>query len=65
MTARRVLIAEDQAIFSQLLEKWLTSAGLTVRTVVNGEEAVAACKQWRPDLVSMVLRMISMSGMLP
>lgn len=62
MSVRRVLIAEDQVVFSQLLEKWLTGAGLEVRRVENGEVAVTEAKAWLPDLVLMDLRMPVVDG---
>lgn len=58
----RILIVEDQADSRLLLKRLLVSAGFIVFEANNGQEAVAAFKQYRPDFVWMDSRMPIMDG---
>jgi signal transduction histidine kinase/DNA-binding NarL/FixJ family response regulator len=59
----RLLIAEDQPENRLLLRKLLESLGFAVREAENGEEAVAICEDWRPNLIFMDIRMPVMDGL--
>jgi signal transduction histidine kinase/DNA-binding NarL/FixJ family response regulator len=59
----RLLIAEDQQENRLLLRKLLEPLGFAVREAENGEEAVAICEEWRPDLIFMDIRMPVMDGL--
>lgn len=59
----RLLIAEDQPENRLLLRKFLEPLGFELREAENGEEAVAACREWRPDLIFMDIRMPVMDGL--
>lgn len=58
----RILVAEDKAEIRQIMIKLLQPVGFDVREVNNGEEAIAICKSWCPDLVWMDMRMPVMDG---
>lgn len=58
----RVLLAEDHPENQKLFAMILSSLGLQVDTVNNGEEAVSACLEHSYDLVLMDIQMPVMSG---
>ena len=58
----RILIAEDRETSRLLLVKLLQSVGFQVRAVTNGKEALAAWREWQPDLIWMDMRMPVMDG---
>lgn len=57
-TGRSVLVADDDELLVQLLTHKLTQAGLSVRSVGDGEEALEAVAEDPPDL-------IVLDGMMP
>lgn len=59
----RILVAEDMPESRMLLAKLLKHVGFKVRTVENGEAAVALFKQWQPDFIWMDMRMPVMDGL--
>jgi len=59
----RLLIAEDQPENRLLLRWTLEPLGFDLREVVNGQEAVLFCEEWRPHLIFMDIRMPVMNGM--
>jgi PAS domain S-box-containing protein len=58
----RILVTEDKPEIRQILIKLLQPVGFDVREASNGEEAIALCKTWYPDLVWMDMRMPVMDG---
>ena len=58
----RILIAEDNWANRILLQNLLTDLGFTVKTAVNGQEAVNCWQSWRPHLIFMDIRMPLMNG---
>ena len=58
----RILVADDVKTNRMLLAQMLTSAGLTVREVTDGQEALEAFEDWRPHLVLMDVNMPVMGG---
>jgi CheY-like chemotaxis protein len=58
----RLLVVEDNGINRNLLVTLLQSVGFDVREAVNGREAVAIWKEWRPHLIWMDIRMPVMDG---
>ena len=58
----RVLIVDDHAENRDLLYEFLAQNGFEIRMAVNGEEAIAAFEQWKPDFIYMDLRMPVMDG---
>ena len=59
----RVLVAEDHPDNQRLLCELLTGAGLEVRAVGDGAAAVAAARDWRPQLIWMDLDMPVQDGL--
>ncbi|AQR60646.1 hybrid sensor histidine kinase/response regulator [Brevundimonas sp. LM2] len=58
----RVLLAEDNPVGALLVKTLLRREGCVVETVATGDEAVAAMKRARYDLVFMDMRMPVMDG---
>ena len=57
-----VLLAEDNAVNRLLAARLLENEGHQVRAVVSGQEAVAACRVERFDLILMDVQMPDMDG---
>src|SRR5215813_9767202 len=47
----RVLIVDDEADARELVTMMLAQGGAVVRTAVSAPEALAACDEWRPDIL--------------
>jgi CheY-like chemotaxis protein len=58
----RILLVEDNPVGALLAKTLLRREGCTVETAASGEEAVAALKRARYDLVFMDMRMPGMDG---
>ena len=58
----RVLLAEDNPVGALLARTLLRREGCVVETAATGDEAVAACKRARYDLIFMDMRMPGMDG---
>ena len=58
-----VLVADDEGVIRELLERHLTAIGCRVLTAETGEKAlVAAIRGEKPDLVLLDIRMPGMGG---
>ena len=58
----RVLVVDDDASVRRLLETLLTDAGYVAATARSGSEALSLAATWRPDCITMDLRMPGMDG---
>lgn len=58
----RVLIVDDNQQNAELLEAHLDGTGYDTRIATNGEDAVRAAKEWRPDVVLLDVMMPRVSG---
>ncbi len=58
----RILVVEDKLANRKLLSKLIESIGFEIREAVNGEEAIALCQSWSPQLIWMDMRMPVMDG---
>jgi DNA-binding NarL/FixJ family response regulator len=59
----RVVIAEDRRLIREAFEKMLGALGIeVVATATDGDEAVLRCRELRPDVVLMDLRMPRCDG---
>src|SRR5262245_55518669 len=47
----RALFVDDEADARELIAMMLTEGGAEVRTAVSATEALAACDEWRPDIL--------------
>ena len=60
--AKRVLIADDEPNIVMALEFLMEHGGYDVRTVRDGDEALTALEEFRPDLVLLDLMMPKRNG---
>ena len=58
----KILVVDDERHIRQALQASLESAGYEVQTAENGKEGVYCCREWRPALVLMDVRMPVMDG---
>ena len=58
----RILIADDREANRQLLTQTLATVGFRTREVVNGAEAIAAWREWKPQVILMDMSMPVMDG---
>jgi DNA-binding response OmpR family regulator len=63
MSARRVLIAEDEEAILAALEFVVRGAGHEARVARDGEQALAALGAWRPELVLLDVMLPRVSGL--
>ena len=62
MTARRILLVEDDRFLRRACEVSLRQRGYVVTTAVDGEEALRKVETERPDLILLDLLMPKMTG---
>ena len=62
MSAKRILVADDEAHILQVVSLKLRKAGFEVLTAQDGEEALEVAIQELPDLIITDLQMPYMSG---
>ena len=58
----RILIADDNPQNAELLEAHLDGTGYETRLAMNGEETLAAARDWKPDVLLLDVMMPKMSG---
>ena len=61
-TGKTVLVAEDKASLTKMLQFLFLSRGLNVQIAFNGEEALAKASELRPDLILLDIMMPKMDG---
>lgn len=59
---RRVLVVEDDASISRLLQLELEHRGMEVHLVADGREMLPALARWRPDVVILDILLPGMDG---
>src|SRR5579864_2114459 len=57
-----ILVAEDDAVLRNLYIKKFTVAGYDIRAVEDGEQAIAALIQQKPDIALLDIHMPKMDG---
>jgi len=62
MECRRILVVDDDASVRCFLETVLSDAGYAVAQASSGSEALRLAASWRPDCITMDLRMPGMGG---
>jgi CheY-like chemotaxis protein len=62
MTAKRVLVVDDNPLSRKLLADMLGAEGYRVRDASSGNEALSAIAEERPDLVLLDIMMPGMDG---
>ncbi len=63
MSARRILVVDDEQGIRAALSQLLEFEGYEVRTVAGAAPAFEAIAQWRPDLVFLDVKMAGMDGL--
>jgi len=58
----RVLIVDDSQPNAELMEAHLDGSGLDTRIVPDGEAALAAARDWQPDVILLDVMMPRLSG---
>ena len=58
----RILIADDSVMNAELLEAHLDGSGFETRIVTNGEDTLAAARDWKPDIILLDVMMPRLSG---
>jgi DNA-binding response OmpR family regulator len=58
-----ILIAEDDAVLRNLYIKKFALSGYEIRTAQDGEEAMAALQQKKPDVLILDIHMPKMTGL--
>ena len=58
----RILIADDNQANAELLEAHLDGTGYDTRIVSNGEDTLAAARDWAPDVILLDVMMPKLSG---
>ena len=59
---QKILFVEDDADFNELITEKLENQGYIVRSIVDGAEAVAAFREFEPDLVLLDWQLPNKSG---
>ena len=63
-TAQRVVVADDSRLMRRILSDALGRQGFdVVATAADGDEALAACNQFRPDAMTLDLHMPGLDGL--
>ena len=61
--APRVVVADDSAFMRRLISDVLTRDGMrVVAEAANGREAIDACREYKPDVLSLDLAMPEVDG---
>jgi DNA-binding response OmpR family regulator len=58
----RILIADDSQANAELLEAHLDGTGYDTRIAFNGEDTLAAAREWNPDVILLDVMMPKLSG---
>jgi DNA-binding response OmpR family regulator len=58
----RILIADDNPANADLLEAHLDGTGYETKVAANGEDTLAAARDWSPDLILLDVMMPRLSG---
>lgn len=59
---RRILVVEDEPLLRRVIARNLTARGLAVREAATAEEAVAAVRAERPDLLLLDINLPDRTG---
>src|SRR5438874_4754021 len=58
----RILIADDNPSNADLLDAHLDGQGFETKLVYNGEDTLAAARDWKPDIILLDVMMPRLSG---
>jgi two-component system KDP operon response regulator KdpE len=60
---RNILVVDDEQQITRVLKTALSSRGYSIRTAIDGDEALHIMQDWFPDIVITDLRMPNMDGL--
>jgi signal transduction histidine kinase/DNA-binding response OmpR family regulator len=60
--ASTVLVIDDDASVRELVSRFLTKEGFSVRTAVSGAEGLRAAREFKPDVITLDVMMPGMDG---
>ncbi|MCQ6557899.1 protein-glutamate methylesterase/protein-glutamine glutaminase [Paenibacillus mendelii] len=65
MTSYRVLVVDDSAFMRKIISDLITADKQfeIIATATNGQEAIDAVEQWKPDVITLDLEMPEMNGL--
>lgn len=63
MSAKKILLVEDNAANRMVFEDLLTADGYEVRSVTQAEDALVLAREFAPDLVLMDIQLPGMDGL--
>ncbi len=63
MSAKKILLVEDNAANRMVFEDLLTAEGYEVRSVTQAEDALTLAREFAPDLVLMDIQLPGMDGL--
>ncbi|HEV2395768.1 MAG TPA: response regulator transcription factor [Candidatus Sulfotelmatobacter sp.] len=58
----KILVVDDEVQIARVLKTTLAARGYTIRTAIDGDDALLVMKSWTPDLVITDLRMPNVNG---
>jgi len=58
-----ILVVDDDVVLCNLLDRYLTASGYSVKTATNGEEMYRRIKQQQPDLIILDLKLPDSHGL--
>jgi CheY-like chemotaxis protein len=62
-TKKKILVVDDEPAVCEVVKEFLESRGYRVVTALSGQEALAAVRRERPDLVLLDILMPGMNGL--
>lgn len=62
MTPKKILLVEDDAALAEVYKSRLELEGFELKHVANGEEALSAAIEFRPDLIVLDVMMPKING---
>jgi CheY-like chemotaxis protein len=62
VVSKTILVVEDNPDAREMVSVVLTSAGFSVRTAGDGQEALDAVEDWQPDLIITDIQMPKVDG---
>src|ERR1700751_2512488 len=60
--AAKILSVDDEPQIARVLKTTLSARGYTIRTAVDGDDALLVMKSWTPDLVITALKIPNIDG---
>lgn len=62
-TPKRILVVDDEAVVTEVLERYLRKDGFDVAVAADGAEALRIAEKWAPDLIVLDLMLPIVDGL--